>query len=59
MQSVSIVVAVIAFLLGSIPTAFLTRRALNGIDVKDAGSGNSGAVNAGRQLGQGIGSWFC
>lgn len=51
----SIVVILIAFLLGSMPTAYLMGRALKGIDVRDAGSGNSGAVNAGRQLGKGIG----
>jgi len=54
-QMESIAVAVIGFLLGSMPTAFLMGRALKGIDVRDAGSGNSGAVNAGRQLGKGIG----
>lgn len=52
----SVAVALIAFLLGSIPTAFLMGRALKGIDVREAGSGNSGAVNAGRQLGKGIGA---
>ena len=51
----SIAVILIAFLLGSVPTAYLMGRALKGIDVRDAGSGNSGAVNAGRQLGKGIG----
>lgn len=51
----SLVVAALALLLGSVPTAFLMGRALKGIDVRDAGSGNSGAVNAGRQLGKGIG----
>jgi len=54
-QMESIAVAVIAFLLGSMPTAFLMGRALKGIDVRDASSGNSGAVNAGRQLGKAIG----
>ena len=52
----SLAVAFIAFLLGSVPTAFLMGRALKGIDVREGGSGNSGAVNAGRQLGKGIGA---
>ena len=51
----SIAVVLVAFLLGSIPTAYLMGRALKGIDVRDAGSGNSGALNAGRQLGKGVG----
>lgn len=51
----SIAVLLMAFLLGSTPTAYLIGRALKGIDVRDAGSGNSGAVNAGRQLGKGVG----
>ncbi len=51
----SIAVLLVAFLLGSMPTAYLMGRALKGIDVRDAGSGNSGAVNAGRQLGKGVG----
>ncbi|MDA0770269.1 MAG: hypothetical protein BZY79_00215 [SAR202 cluster bacterium Casp-Chloro-G4] len=51
----SIAVLLMAFLLGSMPTAYLMGRALKGIDVREAGSGNSGAVNAGRQLGKGVG----
>lgn len=41
-----------AYLLGSIPTAFLFGR-LRGIDIRTAGSGNSGATNALRVLGRG------
>jgi acyl phosphate:glycerol-3-phosphate acyltransferase len=46
-----IVVAVAAYLLGSIPTGFLVAKA-NGIDIRAAGSGNIGATNAMRVLGK-------
>ncbi len=44
-------VAVAAYLLGSIPTGFLVARA-KGIDIRKAGSGNIGATNALRVLGK-------
>ena len=40
-----------AYLIGSIPTAYLIVRAIKGIDVRTVGSGNVGATNAGRVLG--------
>jgi glycerol-3-phosphate acyltransferase PlsY len=43
---------VCSYLLGSIPTAFLAGR-LRDIDIRTAGSGNSGATNALRVLGRG------
>jgi glycerol-3-phosphate acyltransferase PlsY len=46
-----IVVAVAAYLLGSIPTGFLVAKA-KGIDIRTAGSGNIGATNAMRVLGK-------
>ncbi len=46
-----IVVAVAAYLLGSIPTGFLVAKA-KGIDIRAAGSGNIGATNAMRVLGK-------
>ena len=46
-----IVVAVGAYLLGSIPTGFLVARA-KGIDIQKSGSGNIGATNAMRVLGK-------
>ncbi len=46
-----IVVAVAAYLLGSIPTGFLVAKA-KGIDIQKAGSGNIGATNAMRVLGK-------
>jgi acyl phosphate:glycerol-3-phosphate acyltransferase len=46
-----VIVAVAAYLLGSIPTGFLVARA-KGIDIRTAGSGNIGATNAMRVLGK-------
>jgi acyl phosphate:glycerol-3-phosphate acyltransferase len=46
-----IIVAVAAYLLGSIPTGFLVARA-KGIDIQKSGSGNIGATNAMRVLGK-------
>lgn len=42
-----------AYLLGSIPFAYLAVRFRKGIDVRSVGSGNVGATNAGRLLGKG------
>ncbi|MBS1762951.1 MAG: glycerol-3-phosphate 1-O-acyltransferase PlsY [Bacteroidetes bacterium] len=42
---------VIAYLLGSIPTALLVSRKFFGIDIRDYGSGNMGATNTFRVLG--------
>ena len=44
-------VAVAAYLLGSIPTGFLVAKA-KGIDIRSVGSGNIGATNAMRVLGK-------
>jgi len=46
-----IIVVVVAYLLGSIPTGFLAARA-KGIDIRAEGSGNIGATNAMRVLGK-------
>lgn len=40
-----------AYLVGSIPTAYLMVRGLRGIDIRSVGSGNVGATNAARVLG--------
>ena len=40
-----------AYLIGSIPTAYLAGRILKGIDIRDHGSGNVGATNVMRVLG--------
>jgi glycerol-3-phosphate acyltransferase PlsY len=42
----------VAFLLGSIPTAYVLARLLNRTDIRRSGSGNAGALNAYRQLGK-------
>jgi glycerol-3-phosphate acyltransferase PlsY len=52
MAIVLVLTIIIAYLTGSIPTAFLVGR-LRGIDIRTAGSGNSGATNALRVLGRG------
>ncbi len=46
-----IIVAVAAYLLGSIPSGFLVAKA-KGIDIRNVGSGNIGATNAMRVLGK-------
>ena len=49
-----LLVAVIAYLVGSIPTGYLMARA-KGIDIRSVGSGNIGATNVFRILGKGPG----
>jgi glycerol-3-phosphate acyltransferase PlsY len=46
-----IVTALLAYLLGSIPTGFLVAKA-RGVDIRTVGSGNIGATNAFRALGK-------
>ncbi|MGB7745865.1 MAG: glycerol-3-phosphate 1-O-acyltransferase PlsY [Verrucomicrobiia bacterium] len=53
---VYIVMAMAAYLLGSIPTGYLVARA-RGIDIRTVGSGNIGATNAFRILGIPAGSF--
>ncbi|MEM6448788.1 MAG: glycerol-3-phosphate 1-O-acyltransferase PlsY [Cyanobacteria bacterium P01_D01_bin.105] len=45
----------IAYLLGSFPTGFVIAKALKGIDIREHGSGNTGATNVFRVLGKGPG----
>lgn len=45
----------LAYLLGSIPTAVWIGKAFYGIDVREFGSGNAGATNTFRVLGRGAG----
>lgn len=42
-----------AYLLGSIPTGYLAGRLLKGIDIREQGSGSTGATNVLRTLGKG------
>jgi len=51
-----ILLAVVAYLLGSIPSAVWIGKALHGIDVRDYGSGNAGATNTFRVLGKKAGA---
>jgi glycerol-3-phosphate acyltransferase PlsY len=49
------VVIVIAYLLGSIPFGYLIVRATQGADVRETGSGGTGATNVSRRAGKPIG----
>lgn len=42
---------VIAYLLGSIPFAYIAGRLFRGIDIRQIGGGNMGAVNIAREIG--------
>ena len=48
-------IAIIAYLIGSIPTGYLIVKKLKGIDIRKTGSGSTGATNVKRQLGT---KWF-
>ncbi len=48
---VNIVITIVAYLLGSIPTSVWISRAFFNIDIRDYGSGNAGATNTFRVLG--------
>jgi glycerol-3-phosphate acyltransferase PlsY len=48
---------IIAYLIGSIPTAFWVGKYFNGIDIREHGSKNAGATNTFRVLGKKSG-WF-
>ncbi len=52
---VFLVISILAYLLGSIPSAVWLGRAFRGIDLREHGSGNAGATNAFRVLGSPIG----
>ncbi|MBI4353465.1 MAG: glycerol-3-phosphate 1-O-acyltransferase PlsY [Candidatus Omnitrophica bacterium] len=52
---VFVVFGVTAFLLGSIPTAYLAAKWAKGVDIRRYGSGNVGATNALRVVGKGAG----
>jgi len=47
--------ALLAYLIGSIPVAYIFGRLLKNIDIREHGSGNMGATNAFRVLGKGPG----
>ena len=52
---VSGAILLVAYLLGSIPTGYLVGRLLKGIDIREHGSGSTGATNVLRTLGKGPG----
>ena len=45
------VIAVLSYLMGSIPTSIIVARCRRGIDIRQFGSGNAGGTNAFRVLG--------
>lgn len=45
------IIAVLSYLVGSIPTSIIVARALKGIDIRQHGSGNAGGTNVIRVLG--------
>lgn len=48
----SIVIIVLCYVIGSIPTAYLVVKKIKGVDIRTVGSGNVGASNAARVLGK-------
>ncbi|HET8574499.1 MAG TPA: glycerol-3-phosphate 1-O-acyltransferase PlsY [Edaphocola sp.] len=52
---INILLVVIAYLLGSIPTSVWVSKKVYGIDIRDYGSGNAGTTNTFRILGKGAG----
>lgn len=50
--SLSVLLVFIAYLLGSIPTGYLAGKWLKGIDIREHGSGSTGATNVLRNLGK-------
>jgi acyl phosphate:glycerol-3-phosphate acyltransferase len=51
-----LIIVVLSYLVGAIPTAILWARHLRGIDIRQHGSGNAGATNVFRVLGPGPGA---
>lgn len=46
-----VVVMIMAYILGSIPSAYVAGRLLRGIDIRAVGDGNMGAANTAREVG--------
>lgn len=53
--TLSAAILLAAYLLGSIPTGYIAARILKGIDIREHGSGSTGATNVLRTLGKGPG----
>ena len=47
----TILLPIIAYLIGSIPFGLLLGKVVKGVDIRDVGSGNIGTANAARALG--------
>ncbi|MGF1460609.1 MAG: glycerol-3-phosphate 1-O-acyltransferase PlsY [Leptolyngbyaceae cyanobacterium] len=45
-------ILLVAYFLGSLPTGYLVTRAIKGVDIRDYGSGNTGATNVFRVVGK-------
>ena len=52
---ISLLTAIVAYLIGSIPTGYLIVKAKTGQDIRNVGSGSTGATNVKRVLGK---KWF-
>jgi glycerol-3-phosphate acyltransferase PlsY len=57
--STPVVIAVVAYLVGSIPSAYIVGRLVSGIDIRVSGEGNVGARNAYHVVGHGWGVAVC
>ncbi|MEE9542501.1 MAG: glycerol-3-phosphate 1-O-acyltransferase PlsY [Thermodesulfobacteriota bacterium] len=55
LDSTSVILIVISYLLGAVPTGIIVARLFGGADPRSGGSGNIGATNVGRTLGRGAG----
>ncbi|MDZ8188372.1 MAG: glycerol-3-phosphate 1-O-acyltransferase PlsY [Nostoc sp. ChiSLP02] len=51
------VIVFVAYLLGSFPTGYIAVKQLKGIDIREVGSGSTGATNVLRTLGKGPGAF--
>jgi glycerol-3-phosphate acyltransferase PlsY len=50
---ISLTIILVAYLLGSFPTGYILARILKGIDIREMGSGSTGATNVLRNVGKG------
>lgn len=57
----TVVIVLLAYLIGAVPSGYLIGRIFYGVDLKKTGSGNIGATNAYRTLGMkaGLAVFFC
>jgi len=54
-DSTSVILIFVSYLLGAVPTGIIVARLAGGADPRKSGSGNIGATNVGRTLGRGAG----